>query len=143
MSPTTWIDAPIGLPKEYLRFFDLFNARDFFEAHEVLEDLWVFEVGAARNYYKGLIMAAVSLEHWRRGNCNGARKLWRDGRKYLAAYPGEYEGFGVAAFIERMDSLCGPLLEGRVLGAPPDAELPVIGLLPGYMPGMGGGTAAK
>ncbi len=45
----------------YLDFFRLFNAQAYYEAHEVLEDLWHEErrqQGPLSAYYKGLIQLA-------------------------------------------------------------------------------------
>ena len=103
---------PAGYPREYLAFFELFNAGEFFEAHEVLEDLWVVEVAPLREYYKGLIMAAVAVCHWQRGRPSPAWRLWRDARPRLAAVPPNFEGFDVAAFIDRMDTLFAPIRGG-------------------------------
>jgi predicted metal-dependent hydrolase len=126
--PQALIDEPIDPPAEYLRYFELFNAGDFFEAHEVLEDLWVVEVGEVRNYYKGLIMVAVAVLHWQRGNLAGARRLYRDGTAYLRAYPATYEGFELGRFLKDMGQLFQPLgLEGPA-PAPDPALIPRIGL---------------
>src|SRR5258706_12623764 len=43
----------------YLGYFDCFNRQLFYEAHDVLEDLWLPDRrGANGNYYKGLIQLA-------------------------------------------------------------------------------------
>lgn len=50
---------------------------EWFEAHEVLEDLWrEHPPGPEREALQGLIQAAVALEHLRRGNPVGAAKVW-------------------------------------------------------------------
>lgn len=122
-------DAPIDYPAQYREYFRLFNARDYFEAHEVLEDLWVMEPGPLRNYYKGLIMAAVALLHWQRGNPSGAFKLFRDGMRYLDAYPAKMEGFALGEFRARMREIFAPLAEGNLAAAAPSVEVhPVLSL---------------
>ncbi|MBE2229003.1 MAG: DUF309 domain-containing protein [Ignavibacteria bacterium] len=40
-----------------------FNQRDFFECHEILEDLWFDERGKERDLYHGLLHLAVGLHH--------------------------------------------------------------------------------
>lgn len=97
-------------PREYRAFFSLFNAGEYFEAHEVLEDLWAIEVPPLKNYYKGLIQAAVAICHWERGNLSGARKLWLSAQGYLSVYPSRYEGFELEAFRSRLSQLFEPLL---------------------------------
>ena len=44
----------------YLKGIAFFNACEFFEAHEVWEDLWKSYAGPLRLFYKGLIQAAVA-----------------------------------------------------------------------------------
>ncbi|MCB2156680.1 DUF309 domain-containing protein [bacterium] len=124
-------DDPIEFPAEYLAYFDRFNDRDFFEAHEVLEDLWVVEVGELRDYYKGLIMIAAAFHQWRRGRCRGAYKLFRDGRAYLATYPALYQGFELKGFLAEMDKVFRPLVSrhGQDCPAPSDEQLPWLALV--------------
>lgn len=122
-------DAPIPHPAEYREWFRLFNERRFFEAHETLEDLWIMEVGDLRNFYKGLIMAAVAILHWQRGNRSGALSLYRKARAYLAPYPRRTEGFDLGGFRNRMDVLFAPLLAApSTAPPPPDGDLPTVEL---------------
>lgn len=44
----------------YLKGIAYFNSCEFFEAHEVWEDLWKSYTGPLRLFYKGLIQAAVA-----------------------------------------------------------------------------------
>lgn len=122
------MDAPIPWPAEYREFLRLFNERRFFEAHEVLEDLWIMEVPPLRDYYKGLIQAAVALCHWERGNHSGARRLWLLARGYLAHCPPRMEGLDLAAFLKRMDTLFHPLVNGgrETPPPPPREDIPVL-----------------
>ncbi len=53
----------------------LYHAGDFFEAHEVWEEIWQQKGGSTAEFYKGLIQAAVALAHLKNGNQKGARKL--------------------------------------------------------------------
>ena len=70
----------------YLKGIAYFNACEFFEAHEVWEDLWKNYSGALRLFYKGLIQAAVALHHFGNGNIRGARKVYGSSRGYLSQY---------------------------------------------------------
>ena len=124
------IDSPIPHPAEYRAWFRLFNERAFYEAHEVLEDLWVMELGELRDYYKGLIMAAVAILHWQRGNRSGALGLYRKARVYLAPYPPRFEGFALGEFRDRLATLFAPLEADPLAAAPPSEEaLPRVELL--------------
>jgi predicted metal-dependent hydrolase len=56
-------------------FIRLFNEKHFFEAHEVLEELWLVTTGEQKLFYKGLIQCAVSLAHWKKNNPRGAHQV--------------------------------------------------------------------
>ena len=94
----------------YLRGADCFNKEAFFESHEVWEDLWIRERGPSRQFYKGLIQAAVSLHHLGRGNLRGARTLSARSQACLTPYRPKYLGLDVDAFLLA--------LERCVAGAP-------------------------
>ena len=70
----------------YLQGINLFNEEDFFEAHEVWEDLWTEIIGEDKKFYQGLIQAAVALLHFGNENLGGARKVYESSRKYLEPY---------------------------------------------------------
>jgi hypothetical protein len=84
--------------------------RRWFEAHETLEVPWRAAVGERRAFLQGLIQAAVSLEHLRRGNPRGCRGLFRKARARFEGLPEVLEGVHVrawerelAAFYETID----------------------------------------
>src|SRR3954464_1839248 len=70
----------------YLAGIEHFNKCDFFEAHEVWEELWADTQGEPRRFYQGLIQAAVCLHHFGNGNIRGAKKLYHSSRAYLEEY---------------------------------------------------------
>jgi hypothetical protein len=74
--------------KEFVR---LFNEEKFFDAHEVLEDLWLETEGELKDFYKGLIQCAVAFVHLQRGNLRGAIKLYTTASGYLRRYLPECE----------------------------------------------------
>src|SRR2546430_9360715 len=50
----------------------LFNAGDYWAAHEALETVWRSIISdAAARAWQGLIQAAAALLHWQRGNRHG------------------------------------------------------------------------
>jgi uncharacterized protein len=94
----------------YLAGIVLFNRGDFFEAHEVWEDLWADSAAPERRFYQGLIQAAVGLVHFGNGNLRGAAKLYRSSRDYMEPYRGVYLGLDTAGFWQQMDRCFAPLL---------------------------------
>ncbi len=87
----------------YLGGILFFNERDFFEAHEVWESLWLECVGPERIFYQGLIQAAVALFHFGNGNLRGAAKLFHTSRAYMERYASPYLGLDVTGFWQQMD----------------------------------------
>ncbi len=83
----------------YLRGIEHFNACDFFEAHEVWEELWTEYQGPSRKFYQGLIQAAVALHHFGNGNIRGARKLYTSSRNYLQPYRPKHIGLDLDKFF--------------------------------------------
>jgi len=61
----------------------LFNAGEYFEAHEALETAWNAETGDVRNLYQGILQIAVTYLHITRGNYNGAIKVYARSQKHL------------------------------------------------------------
>jgi predicted metal-dependent hydrolase len=74
----------------------------FFEAHEILERYWVGYRGPDRDFYRGLIQAAVALHHAQSGNVTGATSVAARARANLAPYAPVHAGVDVAAMIERL-----------------------------------------
>jgi predicted metal-dependent hydrolase len=88
----------------YLQGIAYFNACEFFEAHEVWEDLWKNYSGDLRLFYKGLIQAAVALHHFGNGNIRGARKVYGSSRGYLEQYRPSCCGLDLEKFIGEFDA---------------------------------------
>jgi predicted metal-dependent hydrolase len=65
---------------------DLFNRREFFVCHEVLEEIWTPERGPRRLFLQSLIHFAVAFYHDQRGNPVGATRQLRKGLRKLANY---------------------------------------------------------
>ncbi|WP_124728147.1 DUF309 domain-containing protein [Staphylospora marina] len=73
-------------PRLYVDFLHYFNVeRDYYECHEVLEELWLEE--GRDPFWQGLLQVAVALHHHRNGNLNGARKLFAAALDKLGRFP--------------------------------------------------------
>ena len=120
-------DPPADYDDRYLAGIVLFNRHDFFEAHEVWEDLWMDRAGPEKRFVQGLIQAAVALYHWARGNRPGAVRLFHSGRRYMGPYRPFYRGLDVDVFWQAV----GAALAGALTGDPnPPAPAPRIVLAP-------------
>ena len=78
------------------RGIHLFNHRQYFECHEVWEELWTPERGPRRLFLQALIHFAVALHHRERGNVTGAVRQLGKGLHKLAAYLPSCEGIDTA-----------------------------------------------
>jgi uncharacterized protein len=79
----------------YFRGIALFNQADFFEAHEVLEDLWREAPVAEKKFLQALIQTAVAFHHYSKGNSTGARSLLARALRNFGGYPGEFGGINL------------------------------------------------
>jgi len=98
------------LEDEYVEYIELFNERDFYDCHEVLEELWLDYEGPARRYYQGLIHLASAYLLLLRGNMRGCRARFMSTLDYFADYPGTYLGLrlepvrqNVTMWLQRLD----------------------------------------
>jgi predicted metal-dependent hydrolase len=120
--------------RRYLGGILFFNSRDFFEAHEVWEGLWLESpAGPGRRFIQGLIQAAVALYHFGNGNFRGARKLYQTSRAYMEACGSHYLGLDSVAFWNQMKACFCPILqesEPDRQTRPDQTLMPVIELNP-------------
>ena len=68
------------------RGIELFNREEFFECHEVLEELWTPERGPHRLFLQAVIHMAVACYHCQRGNSRGAEGQFLKGLRKLDGY---------------------------------------------------------
>ncbi len=83
-------------PSELLKGLAQFNAGQFWECHETLEEIWRREPGPVRDLYRGILQVGVGFLHLRRGNYRGAVSLLRRGIERLEPLPAACQGVDVA-----------------------------------------------
>jgi uncharacterized protein len=96
----------------------LFNAGDYWHAHEIWEQRWLVSQEPYTSLYQGLIQAAAALVHWQRGNRRGLDRNWYKARPRLVAVATLTQILDLRAFIAAMDQFvraggpvgCAPLL---------------------------------
>ena len=72
-----------------------FNAQEFFEAHEVWEEVWLVEGEPEKTFLQGIIQIAAAFHHYRRGNSDGAETLLAAGIVKLARFPANHRGLAI------------------------------------------------
>lgn len=97
--------------ERYLKGIKLFNQRLFFECHEIWEDLWIEINSEPKQFYQGLIKAAVALHHFRRGNASGARTLYYSCLDLLEPYRPLYHGMDLDRLCSEMERCFAEVLE--------------------------------
>lgn len=84
---------------QYREGIRLFNEEEFFECHDVLEELWAETDGPEKKFIQGLIQAAISLFHFGNENFGGAKKLYITARKLLDVHPAETMNIALGDFL--------------------------------------------
>ena len=79
----------------------MFNAGEYFEQHEVLEELWRAEPGPIRELYQGILQVGVGCYHLQRGNYHGAVTLLDRGLTRLATVAPDAAGIDVAGLMSQ------------------------------------------
>ena len=83
--------------KEQL-FFDglqAYEEKDFFEAHELWEELWSEYYLDDKTLIQGLIQLAVSFVHLGNGNLKGAKSLLKKSTDKFSSYSGLHRGINI------------------------------------------------
>lgn len=107
----------------YVRGVHLFNQSEFYEAHEVLEDVWRASTGPEKLFLQGLIQVAVALHHHSTGNIIGARSLLGRALKNLNDYPEIYCDLCLQEFRSGLYEWRSALEQGRPLATHPHMRL--------------------
>lgn len=83
----------------YLAYLIYFNRdRDYFECHEVLEELWLEK--QRDPLYKALLQVAVGLYHFRNANVRGGLIMLRQSYEVLRGYPAVTLGIDLAGLVQ-------------------------------------------
>jgi predicted metal-dependent hydrolase len=109
--------------KLYLDGITLFNEHEFFEAHEVWEDIWHEAYGTKFEFYQGMIQCAVALEHYARSNPRGVVSLYDSYRRHFKDVPDTFMGLDLKSFLAEMREALRPVLEANPLPQKGEIEL--------------------
>jgi predicted metal-dependent hydrolase len=102
-----------GRDVRYAAFFHHFNRGDYYEAHDVLESLWLEQGREAESgaFYKGLIQLAGGFVHLRKHHehpthrvhgkrLGPAARLLKLAEKNIGPYGEEWEGLEIGPVVE-------------------------------------------
>lgn len=89
-----------GLDAHYFGYFDCFNRQLFYEAHDVLENLWLQDRrGVNGNFYKGLIQLAGAFVHLQKNRLRPSAALFKLAQANLEKYPAVHEHLNLTAVL--------------------------------------------
>ena len=110
---------------EFNRGLDLFNRAHFFDAHEVLEDVWREAPlhTPSRRHLQGLVQVAVAFHHQSKGNHVGARSVLERAMRNISGADSSFPDLDLDRLradlacwrehLDHSDSPSEPKLDGR------------------------------
>ena len=103
----------------YLGYFECFNQQLFYEAHDVLEELWLAERRGPNNgFYKALIQFAGAFVHLQKNRLRPSAALLKLARSYLAAYPDSYQQLDLVSLRGMIEQWLGKVEETNYAANP-------------------------
>jgi predicted metal-dependent hydrolase len=109
----------------YLAFFECFNRGLFFEAHEVLEKIWLPQRKATNGaFYKGLIQLAGAFVHLQKNRLHPAGSLLELARANLERYDPTHDGLDVKSVLELIKGWLDELSRGKFVENPLKSSRP-------------------
>jgi predicted metal-dependent hydrolase len=98
----------------YMAYFECFNRQLYYEAHEVLEELWLAQrAGPNGLFYQGLIQLAGAFVHLQKQRYAPAAALLRLAQNNLRLYLPVHERLDVAAMLELINHWLRTLEKGH------------------------------
>lgn len=115
---------------EFLKGLVLFNQQEFYDCHDLIEDLWLRESSDKQPFLQGIIQAAVAFFHYQQGKWGAARTMMKQSINKLAIYPSAHGGIDLGQFRSELRVWKQALDEAISRGnrAPLDLEYPLINL---------------
>lgn len=103
-----------GIDPHYAGYFEYFNLGQYYQAHEVLEQLWLAGRGSPNHgFYKGLIQLAGAFVHLQKNRPSPAAALLELARKNLAPYGPRHQRLDVQGLLARIEDWQRKLKERR------------------------------
>ena len=84
---------------------ELFNAGEYWLAHEALEEAWKEESGAVRELYRAILQTGVAYLHITRKNYNSAIKMYERVQKWIQPWPDVCRGIQIGQLRRDLDTV--------------------------------------
>ena len=84
---------------------ELFNAGEYWLAHEELEAAWKEENGPVAELYRAILQTAVVYLHITRANYNGAIKVYGRVQKWITPWPDVCRGIEIGRLRQDLDAV--------------------------------------
>jgi Domain of unknown function (DUF309) len=106
----------------YRAFFHCWNEKRYYEAHDVLEQLWLKTKSSDADYFKGLIQAAGAFVHLQKRfehplhakhskRLSPSVRLFRLAERNLSRFPPGHHGLDVAALCQLLRNYADRIVE--------------------------------
>jgi predicted metal-dependent hydrolase len=120
------------LDARYLGYFDCFNRQLFYEAHDVLEDLWLLDRrGPDGDFFKGMIQLAGAFVHLQKDRLRPAEALFQLAERNLSKYPARHHATEVTALMRLITEWRTDLAAGGFARNPLRERVPPSLAMPG------------
>jgi predicted metal-dependent hydrolase len=107
----------------YLGFFECFNRGYFYEAHDVLEELWLIERKKPNDaFYKGLIQLAGAFVHLQKNRLRPAGALFKLAKANLQQYPSVHFDLEIPVVLQMIEDWLKKLETGEFQINPLESE---------------------
>jgi len=136
----------------YAAFFRLWNEQRYYEAHDVLEQLWLKEENAeTARFFRALIQAAGAFVHLQKNfehpshakhsrRLRPATRLFALALRNLEGFPDEFRGLDLVSFRELLTNVREQILSGDCQRNPWSPEsAPQLAVIPSEVEGSRGG----
>jgi uncharacterized protein len=98
----------------YQKGLEAFNSSQFFEAHELWEDVWRETPEPDRKFLQGLIQVAAAFHHHSRANLLGTQRQLQAGLLKLEAFPAVYGELEIEPLRHAVRGWLAAIASGRV-----------------------------
>ena len=112
--------ADEDLAARYEAGLQLIESREYFAAHEELEDEWRAADADERDFFQGLVHVAVAWYQAGRGNRTGCTRQLEKATRRLAPYAPAYRGIDVQSLLAQVERAEQRVVTGSLELAPPE-----------------------